>query len=265
MLSFLSFIVESRNSTDKAPQGVLVYKDKYFVGVEHKVPVKISNKSLLDTIRKHGKKHGFYFEGHGGPADIKQPLFGLGSKDDYAGSWDIERMKKIKKEGVKPENLSFVYSNVEVNWNQGTKTIVKPSLSIFKSLKIFFNRDKVFGKHGIEITDDDITDFLIASSKNMGKDFSKIAKKTLATEKNVEKFLKELETVAWPENWSTKKRTKGPEILVDRESEARNVFVLDEMGPGVYFAGSGHLFQWKDLLKSRKQKFKLIGGSKIPE
>lgn len=265
MLSFYSYLKESSENDDKVPHGVLVHGDKYFIGVEHETPVKIHDSSLVDTIKKHADQHGYFFEGSGGPADIHQPLFGLKEKKHYAGSWDEARMQKMKKEGVKPENLSFVFSNVDTNWKQGTNRLVKPNSSISDSLKQFFNQKEFFKKHGISVTDDHIRDFLTASSHGMGKNYHEIAQKTPATERNVRSFLGELESVAWPDNWSTKKRTKGPEILVDRESKARNEFVLDHMGPGVYFAGSGHLLQLRDILKSRKEKFKLIGGSQISQ
>ena len=72
-----------------------------------------------------------------------------------------------------------------------------------------------------------------------------------------------MESIAWPENWNSKKRTTGPEKLVDTESEERNTHVLDNMGPGVYFAGAGHLKQIADTLKDRGEQFTMHGGSEI--
>lgn len=253
----------AKRTRDRVPYGVLVYGDKYFVGVEHTTPIEIDDSRLVDAIKNHGEQHGYYYEGSGGPADIHQPLFGLKQKKDYAGGWDRARLEKVKQEGIKPENLSFVFSNVDANWEQGTNRLVKANSTILRSMKRFFKEKRFFREQGISVTDDDIRKFLRASSRGTGKNYYEIARKTIATEQNVKNFLGELESVAWPNDWSTKKRTKGPEILVDLESKARNEFVLDHMGPGVYFAGAGHLLQVRDILKSRREKFILIGGSAI--
>ena len=58
MKSFITYLKE--NKTSFAPYGVLMHKDKIFIGVNHTVPVKITDPDLLDTIVEHGKKSGYF-------------------------------------------------------------------------------------------------------------------------------------------------------------------------------------------------------------
>jgi hypothetical protein len=261
MLSFGQYLTENKN---KIPQGVLIHGNHILVGVAHGSDLKIEDKEILNKIKSHGEKHGFYYEGTGGPTDIKLPLFGLKSKKDYAGGWDEDRMKKIKENGVEPHNLSPLFANVDVNWNQGVSAVANESGSIFDGIHSWANsKDGPFASHGISVSKDRVEGFLSAMGKGTGRNWLKDAKQTKATTEASKKFLKDAEKIAWPENWNTKKRTAGPELLVDKESEERNSHIVDNMGPGVYFAGSGHLNQVRDLLKARGEDFDFHGGEEI--
>ena len=66
MLSFLSFIIESKNKSI-APHGVIIYHNQIIVGAEHLKHIKINDKNLVNKIKKFGKKYGYYFEGNSPP------------------------------------------------------------------------------------------------------------------------------------------------------------------------------------------------------
>lgn len=254
MLSFRQFLTENK---DSIPQGVLVYGDKIFVGSEHSKDIEISDTKILNKIKSHGSEHGFFYEGDGG--DAKQPVFDLASMKDYKGGWDEHRAKSIADSGIQPHNLSILNSNVDVNWPKikqdfKGKTVFDGILNWART-----NTEKLFG--GAKVEPEHVESFLTASSKKTGQNFLSMAKTTPTS--GVKEFLKKIEKIAWPNDWDTKKRTAGPELLVDKENESRNAHVIDNMGPGVYIAGSGHLKQVADLLKQRGEKFQMHGGSRI--
>lgn len=254
MLSFRQYLIENK---DSVPQGVLVYGDKIFVGADHEKPISIGDERILDKIKSHGSKHGFYFEGDGG--DAKQNALGLSSTKDYKDGWDEDRMKSIADSGIKPHNLAILYSNVDVNWNK-TKQNFKGK-TVFDGIHSWAKAGSSTMFGGAEVTQSHVEDFLKASSEKTGQDFLSMARKTPASQGK--EFLKKIEKIAWPDDWNTKKRTAGPELLVDRENQERNAHVVDNMGPGVYVAGAGHLKQVADLLKQRNKKFTMHGGSQI--
>jgi len=257
MKSFRQFLLENTDSIppDPIPHGVLIYGNKIFVGADHKKPVSISDDKLLDEIKSHGSKHGFFYEGKGG--DAKQPVLGLRSVEDYKGGWDEHRAKTIKASGIQPHHFSVLYANMDVNW---------PMIaSDFKGNTVFdgilhwtkTRSNKMFG--GAEVKPEHVENFLTAASRNTGQDFLRQARTTPVS--GVQKFLKKMEEIAWPKDWNTKARTAGPELLSDEESDSRNAHVIDNMGPGVYITGAGHLLQIADLLKKREETFQMHGGS----
>jgi hypothetical protein len=255
MKSFIQYLNESKNDV---PHGVLIHDNKVFVGVNHGKPIRIQNQSVLDHVRGVGKKHGYFYEGDGGPLDIKQPLFGLETKSDYKTGWDVDRNRKISKTGVRPHNISILISNVKENWKT-TKPIAGSQGTSFDGIHRIAHH--ILGQHGIKVSPSVTEGFLRNASKNTGTDFLKMAKTTHVSK--TKSILHHMEKIAWPSDWSTKKRTTGPENLVDRESLERNTHALDHMGPGVYFAGSGHLKQIADILKSRGADFTMHGGTEI--
>ena len=105
---------------DPAPHGVLIHKDKVFVGLEHGKPAEIHDPNLLSHVKSIGDRHGYSFEGAGESSlDTHQPAFGLKHSHDYRDGWDVDRSKSIAKNGIKPHNMSVLFSNVEANWGEG--------------------------------------------------------------------------------------------------------------------------------------------------
>lgn len=257
MKSFYQYL---REQSDPVPHGVLVYGDKIIVGANHGDPVQIKDKQVLNHVRSVGDKHGYYYEGTGGPIDIKQPLFGLNSKSDYKDGWDTDRSKSIRKSGVQPHHLSIFIGNVKENWKSVREHLGK-SGTVLDGLHRCANAisDAAFG--GAPVSRETVEQFLRKASTGTEKNFLEIAKTTPVSQ--TKPLLHELESIAWPENWNSKKRTAGPEKLVDTESEERNTHILDNMGPGVYFAGSGHLKQIADTLRTRGEQFTMHGSSEI--
>ena len=264
MISFRQYLLEN-----KIPQGVLIHNNKILVGVMHGKPVDIHDPKLVDTIKSHGERHGFWYEGSGAPVDIQVPLFGLKSKRDYAGGWDADRMKKIKETGVEPHMLSVVYGNVDVNWKHGLSTIADESGSIFDGIYSWANsKHSPFEAHEISVSRNQVEDFLLAMRPGTNRDWLQHAKQTRATPEATKQFLKDAEAIAWPKDWNTRERTTGPEKLSDTESQERNLHIINNMGPGVYFAGAGHLKQVRDILNKRgtmghEKDFHFYGGEQI--
>lgn len=255
MKSFLRYLHENK---DSIPHGVLIHGDKVFVGADHGRPIRIQDQSVLDHIRTVGKKHGYSYEGDGGPLDIRQPLFGLKTKSDYKTGWDVDRGRTMRKSGAKPHHLSVLISNVRENWKT-TKPIVGSQGTAFDGIHRVAQH--VLSRHGVKLSPGVTERFLRDASENTGKDFLKMAKTGHVSQ--TKSILGQMEKIAWPNDWNTKKRTAGPEKLVDAESLERNTHVLDHMGSGVYFAGSGHLKQIADILRSRGADFTMHGGSHI--
>lgn len=190
------------------------------------------------------------------------PLFGLHSKSDYRGGWDKDRLNTIKKSGIKPHNLSVIYANVDVNWHHGINHIANNKSSIFDGIHQWAN-SKASPFSRMEISKDHIKSFLQAMGEGTNKDWLRDARETKASPEAVKRFLKDAEKIAWPEDWSTKNRSTGPEKMAETESTERNSYIIDKMGPGVYFAGSGHLLQIRDWLKTNNEEFDFHGGEHI--
>jgi hypothetical protein len=226
--SFLQYITEHSDPDNT----VLFHDNKIIVGVGHGSPFTSDDTELVDKIKQHGQKHGFYYEGKPG-SDISQPQLGLQSVKDYAGGFDEMRDQTIQTpQDLKPHHLSILFGNVDTNWKQGVG-------SHFQSGTVFDGIHSWARSHwGDLVTPDHVSRMLTAASKNTGKNFLELAKTTPATQGK--RFLSRLETIAWPDNWATKKRTTGPEQLVDQETASRDSHLLG-MGPGVYVIGSGHL------------------------
>lgn len=257
MKSFYQYLHEQ---SDPVPHGVLVYGDKIIVGTNHGDPVQITDKHVLNQVRSVGDKHGYSYEGTGGPVDIKQPLFGLNSKSDYRDGWDQNRSKTIRKNGVQPHHLSIIIGNVKENWKSINQHLGE-SGTVLDGLHRWANAVSRTAFGGAPVSRETVEQFLRKASTGTEKNFLETAKTTPVSQ--TKPLLHEMESIAWPENWNSKKRTTGAEKLVDAESEERNTHVLDNMSSGVYFAGAGHLKQIADTLKARGEPFTLHGGSKI--
>lgn len=237
MKSFKQYISESE---EVDPEGFLFHGNKIIVGVKHEVPIKISDSQLKTKITEHGLKYGFYYEGKPGP-DINQPNLGLKSVDDYSGGFDEMRLQQQKKsENIKPHNLSLIFGNVNTNWDNGIS-------DHFKSGTVFDGIHSWARSHfGDFVTPEHVSGLLKAASENTGTDFLKTAKKTKATDGK--KFLKGIEKIAWPDDWATKKRTMGPEKLVDTETRERDEHLINNTPAGVYLIGSGHLKSIRNII-----------------
>jgi len=271
MRSFKQYLLENLSSSESStvPQGVLIYGNHIIVGVRHGEDLNIRNKELLRLIQSHGQKHGYYFEGRGGPSDIKIPVLGLNSKGDYRGGWDENRLNRLKEKGIQPHHLSILFGNVDVNWKHGISDIADDKSSIFDGIHRWAN-SKVSPFSGIEISKKHIRSFLEAMSPGTDRNWLRDAQETRASPDAVKKFLKDAEKIAWPAEWSTKPRSTGLEQLVDRESEERNSHIIDNMPRGVFIAGAGHLLQIRDMLKDRglregerEGEFQFHGGENI--
>ena len=255
-------------AADKVPHGVLMYGDKMYVGVNHGHPVEISDPELVDRIKAHGKQHGYFFEGPKdsiNPVDRTQPLFNLKRLEDYAGSWDDDRMRRLKSVGLKAHNFSPLATNVDVNWSSIGQKMIDPNKSILDSLTGMSNQAPWFKSVGLPVTRDHLTDYLTQASEGVknNKNFAQWAASKKATPRNVRKFLTTLERYSWPDNWNTDKYESGAHRLAMMETRERDAHTIDHMGPGVYFAGSGHLKSIADELARRKLRYKLMGGSEI--
>ena len=134
MKSFREYLKE--NKTSFAPRGVLIHKDKIFIGVDHTVPVKITDPNLLDTIVEHGKKSGYFYEGSGKTkgGDLNQDQFGLKTISDYTGGWDKQHQESRKKIPISAKDLSLFTGNVPINFDH-IGPIMTGDHNIYKDLK----------------------------------------------------------------------------------------------------------------------------------
>jgi hypothetical protein len=96
------------------------------------------------------------------------------------------------------------------------------------------------------VTPNHVSGLLKAASENTNHDFLSLAKKTPST--GGKQFLGKIEKIAWPDNWATKKRTAGPEKLVDAETRERDEHLIHHMPAGVYVIGGGHLDSIKKVI-----------------
>ncbi len=236
MKSFKQYIIES--SSD--PTGVVTHGNKIIVGVEHGVPFSTSDSQLKTKIQQYGTEHGFYYEGKPGP-DIKQSDLGLHDVSDYKGGFDEIRLQQQKKsQNIKPHNLSLIFGNVDTNWDNGIS-------DHFKSGTVFDGIHSWARSHfGDFVTPEHVSGLLKAASENTNHDFLSLAKKTPST--GGKQFLGKIEKIAWPDNWATKKRTAGPEKLVDAETRERDEHLIHHMPAGVYVIGGGHLDSIKKVI-----------------
>lgn len=255
-------------AADKIPHGVLTLGDKIYVGVNHGHPVEIADADLVKKIREHGKRHGYFSEGSSdstNPVDRAQPLFGLKELKDYAGSWDDDRLRRMKATGFKPHNFSILASNVDINWPSVGQKMVDPNKSILDSMTDVNKGAPWFKSVDAPVTREHISDYLTQASEGVKgrENFAEWARGKKATRKNVRKFLHTLERYSWPDNWNTDKYESGAHRLALTETRERDAHTIDHMGPGVYFAGSGHLKSIANELKRRKLNHELLGGSAI--
>jgi hypothetical protein len=240
MKNFKQYIIQSKEAD---PEGVLFHGNKIIVGVKHESPIRISDSQLKTEIQQHGMNHGFYYEGKPGP-DIKQSDLGLHDVSDYKGGFDEMRLQQQRKsEIIKPHNLSLIFGNVNTNWGNGIS-------DHFKSGTVFDGIHSWARSHfGDFVTPEHVSGLLKAASENTGHDFLSVAKKTPAA--SGKKFLGAIEKIAWPDDWATKKRTAGPEKLVDAETRERDEHLIHHMPAGVYVIGSGHLKSIKKIIQSK--------------
>ena len=264
-LSFKQFLTNLHESVDPIPHGVLEYNrdgktPQYIVGVEHGTPASINNKELLSKIRDVGKKHGYYYEGSGG-ADDSQPLFNLSKPADYKGGWDIARQDKLR--SFQPYMLSPLFGNVDKNWDTKTNS-VKQTMGTSGNLIDGAQRFAKQAYPKLKISRQHVEDFFKQASEGTEYDFHDLAKNASLSEPDkVKDVMKKMEKIAWPSNWKESDRQTGPERLTDKNEEERNSYITDKSGPGVYFAGSGHLKEIEQLLKNNKQSYTMHGGSQI--
>jgi hypothetical protein len=256
MKSFKEFLLEERS---QAPHGVLLYKDKIIVGAKHRQPVKISDKSLLQKIQKHGEEHGYFYEGDGG--DAKQPLFNLSNIKDYTSGYDRDFNKSLKE--FPYQQVSMIAGNTKVNkqYDQIVKYAQNGKKSIFDGILEFINKG---------LPDDNFPELTPKILEKFLKrvNFLDRAKNTKATRENAKKFITDMENEGYEHKDSKGKydwKEANTEMQkVSQEGEdLRNYYILDKAKPGVYIIGSGHLESMKRILDERDEEYDMIGGEDI--
>lgn len=262
MKSFRQYLLE-QNTESPAPYGALKIehpdgRPQWIIGVRHGEKVEISDPELQHSIIQHGKQYGHYYEGTGNGTDIKQPKFGLSGIDDYKDGWDTSHARTIAENGIKPHHLSTITANVDTNWDAGIREhFQNPEQTVFNGIVSWCtkNSKEMFG--GAQVTPKHVEKYLQANGLETGVDWLHKAQTTPATQGK--EFLKDIERIAWPKDWATRRRETGPEQLADMMSTERNEHLLG-MGPGVYWAGAGHVLQLIDILKEKGIKYKFYGG-----
>lgn len=256
MKKFKEFLLEGKSS---APLGVFFYKDKIIVGANHGTSVKISDKSLVEKIKKHGEEHGYFYEGDGG--DAKQPIFNLSSIKDYSGGYDDAFNKSLKE--FPYQHIAIIAANTKINkqYEKITQYAQNGKKSIFDGIINYFN--KGFPKnHFPELTTNILEKFLKKTN------LLEKAKNTIATKENAKKFITDMEKQGY-EHKNAKgeydwKNPSTPLQKVAQEGEdLRNDYILDKAEPGVFIIGAGHLDSMKRILDKRNEDYKMIGGEKI--
>ena len=260
MKSFITYLKE--NKTSFAPYGVLMHKDKIFIGVNHTVPVKITDPDLLDTIVEHGKKSGYFYEGSGKTkgGDLIQNQFGLKTISDYTGGWDKQYQESIKKIPVSAKDLSLFTGNVPINFDH-IGPIMTGDHNIYKGFEKLINHPRFF--NGRPVNPSIIKEFLKKAEVKSNNKWLTRAQTEMATSKNCKSFLMDMEEESYPDDWRTNTKKHGLTDMSNQINTERNEFVLDKMGPGVYFAGNGHLRLLTDILDKRNEKYTMHGGESI--
>lgn len=255
MKTFKQFLVEAKSST--APYGVLKYKDRIIVGVNHGKHVEIFDKNLVSTIKKHAEEHGYHYEGDGG--DAKQPIFGLSTVKDYKSGYDREFNKSLKE--FPYQHLSVLAANTSTNkqYDWIAKAGENGKHSIFDAML----------KAGIgkkldlpELTSKVLEKFL----KRVN--FLDRAKKTMATKENSKKFITDMENEGYEHKnekgeFDWKEANTEMQKVSQEGEDLRNNYILDKANPGVFIIGAGHLESMKRILDGRKEDYEMIGGEKI--
>jgi hypothetical protein len=204
------------NSSVYSPKPGLV-----FVGQEHGKDFK-----LPSDVKNLANKVGAFYEGAGGDkiAGIK-----------YKGSWDDLASKSVK--GYPSEYLYTIFTNTDVNKQKdalvSNKTIFDGLLNNQQQIGYF--KDRSYGPK-------ELNSFL----QSMGPEFLNDSQK-IASEKNVESFLKRGEKLMW-ESGNTQARK-----MADKANESRQRWLLSQP-KGVFFVGSDHLEMLKKLNDSGKSK-----------
>jgi hypothetical protein len=254
MKNFKEFLLEGKSS---APLGVFFYKDKIIVGANHGTSVKISDKSLVEKIKKHGEEHGYFYEGDG--KDAPQPLFSLKTMTDYASGYDKDYNKSLKE--FPYQTVSAIASNTKINkqYDWFSKAGENGKHSIFDAI--------LKSNLGKKMNLPELT------SKVLEKFFKRVnlldkAKNTKATKENTKKFITDMENEGYEHKDSKGKydwKEANTEMQkVSQEGEdLRNYYILDKAEPGVFIIGAGHLDSMKRILDKRNEDYKMIGGEKI--
>lgn len=192
-----------------------------FIGQEHGQKIK-----LPDEVQKLANETGAFYEGSGGDklSDIK-----------YKGSWDTLASKAVK--GYPSEYLYTIFTNTDVNKQ---KDALVSNDTIYDALlknqqQVGYFKDRQFGRNELD-------KFL----KSMGSGFLSDSKK-IATEKNVEDFLKRGEKLMW-ESGDTPARK-----MADKANESRQRWLLSQP-KGVFFVGSDHLQKLKELSSNERNR-----------
>ena len=233
-------ITEAKGS---APYGVIVQKpgQKVIVGDNHKNPI-VMDPRIKAEVEKVGDAYGYYGEGTATRDFIAYSPFRASMQRGagWKASWD-----KDFRPGNDHRFLYTLFSNVDDGANKQSSELTKPGSNILDTIVSNPN----WGVYpGTAVSIQSVTKFLRQGSTPQ-MDLLAMATQE-ATSENVKTFLGAGEKQMWYTPGTPLHRMAlGANALRDQH--------LVQKGPGVYFAGAGHLVSISKLLGK-----KMIDGSK---
>ena len=236
------FINEQPDEQRTAPYGVIVQTNgkKIIVGDNHKTPIIVDPNTKAD-IERVGDAYGYYSEGTASPnLNPAYVTFKDGIQKNWKGSWDKDLIP-----GNDHRFLYTLFSNVDDGENKQSSELTRPGSTIIDT--IVSNRN--WGVYpGTAVNMQSVTKFLNQGSTPQ-MNLVDMAKQE-ATPENVKTFLGIGEKQMWD--------TPGTPLhkLALGANEMRDQHLIRK-GPGVYFAGAGHLITISQMIDK-----KMIDGSR---
>lgn len=240
-------IYEITEAVGSAPFGVVVQTpgQKVIVGDDHRNPIPMDPR-IKAEVEKIGDRFGYWGEGTAG-ADFKpySPFrASMQRGKGYNGSWDDDYK-------VNPSDYRFLYTmfaNVDQGENQQSSAAgANPKDTIFNNLI----KNPTWQYPGVAVNAQSMTKFLKAGSTPQ-TDFLALAQQE-ATPENVKTFLDTGER----EMFNNYEANNSPMAKIAKGANGERDRHLIKKGPGVYFAGAGHLVSISKMLGKR-----MIDGSK---
>ena len=210
---------DKKNSKKHSVEVYQVSPKLMFVGQVHGQKATIS-----PEVKEAARKYGGWYEGNG-----DDRIAGV----EYEGSWDDELAKDVR--GYPKEFLFVIFTNTAINEQ---KDILKGSGSIFDRILKTQNQFGYFKKRKFK------AETLIAFLKQMGFDYLEKSRKQ-ATQTNVAKFIDDGEKEMWESG-----KTAASE-MAEKANKYRDEWLLKQP-QGVYFVGSDHLKELKQIKNNKK-------------